>query len=293
MGVKFGAHMSIAGGVDRSVTRARDAGCEAVQLFTKSNNQWRARPLRDEEVTAFRDALAETGLSGPVAHNSYLINLGSPDDELWNKSIDAMVVEVERAEALGIRDLVAHPGAHVGSGEEAGIARIARGLDEIHRRTAGVAVAIDLETTAGQGSCLGHRFEHLGAILGLVREPERLGVCVDTCHVFAAGYSLATPDQYNETIEGLERAIGKGRVRVWHLNDSLKACGSRVDRHAGIGRGLMGLEPFRNVVNDPRFAAVPMILETPKGVEGGEDLDVINLRVLRRMLTSPASGSAG
>ncbi len=293
MGVKFGAHMSIAGGVDRAVLRAREAGCETVQVFTKNNNQWRAKPLLDAEIAAFRAALVENGIADPVAHNSYLINLGSPDDALWNKSIDAMVVEVERAESLGIRDLIAHPGAHVGSGEEAGIDRIARGLDEVHRRTAGVAVAIDLETTAGQGSCLGHRFEHLGAILDRVREPERLGVCVDTCHVFAAGYSLATPGQYNETIEGLERAVGTGRVRVWHLNDSLKACGSRVDRHAGIGRGLMGLEPFRNVVNDPRFAAVPMILETPKGVEGGEDLDVINLRSLRQLLTSPASRHAG
>ena len=192
-----------------------------------------------------------------------------------------MIVEVERGEALGLTDLVAHPGAHVGSGEAAGLARIAKGLDAVHKATKGVRLRIALETTAGQGSCLGHRFEHLGAIVGSVAEPERLGVCLDTCHVFAAGYPLETPDQYNGAIGDLERAVGKGRVRVLHLNDSLKGLGSRVDRHAGIGRGLMGLAPFRHVVNDPRFAEVPMILETPKGVEGGVELDAINLETLR------------
>ncbi len=282
---KFGAHMSMAGGHHKAAQRAREVGCDALQVFTKSNNQWKAKPLTDVDVAAFRTSLQEAAIADPVAHNSYLINLGSPDEVLWNKSIDAMVVEVERAEALGIRSLVAHPGAHVGSGEEAALARIARGLDEVHRRTLGFSVAIALETTAGQGTCLGHRFEHLAAILDRVAEPERLGVCVDTCHLFAAGYSLGTLKDYNRTIDDLERAVGVGRVRVWHLNDSQKACGSRVDRHAGIGRGLMGLEPFRHVVNDPRFALVPMILETPKGTEGGEDLDVINLRVLRRLLS--------
>lgn len=284
MSRKFGAHMSIAGGHVKAVDRARMAGCEALQVFTKSNNQWKAKPLADAEIAAFRDALAEAGIADPVAHNSYLINLGSPVDDLWNKSIEAMVVEVERAEALGIVSLVAHPGAHVGSGEEAGLSRIAKGLDEVHRRTQGVAVAIALETTAGQGSCLGHRFDHLGVIFDQVAEPDRLGVCLDTCHLFAAGYSLGTAADYNKMLDDLDRALGIERVRVWHLNDSQKACGSRVDRHAGIGRGRMGLEPFRYVVNDPRFAHVPMILETPKGTEGGEDLDVINLRVLRELL---------
>ena len=279
----FGAHMSMAGGHDRAVHAAHRVGFGTVQLFTKSNNQWRAAPLTDAHVSAFRAALAETGVDRPVAHNSYLINLGSPDDALWQKSIEALVVELERGEALGIADLVCHPGAHVGSGEEAGLERIARGLDEVHRRTAGFRIRVDLETTAGQGSCLGHRFEHLGAILGRVAEPERLGVCVDTCHVFAAGYSLDTPESYNGTIAELERAVGVGRVRAWHLNDSLKGRGSRVDRHAGIGRGMMGLEPFRHVVNDPRFAGLPMILETPKGTdaETGEEMDAVNLRVLR------------
>ncbi|WP_261343929.1 deoxyribonuclease IV [Tautonia marina] len=281
----FGAHMSIAGGHDRAVRAAAALGMDCVQIFTKSNNQWKAKPLTDDQVAAFRQSLSETGVGSPVAHNSYLINLASPDDELWHKSIDAMVIELERAEALGIRHLVSHPGAHVGSGEEAGLTRIAAGLDEIHRRTTGFQARIALETTAGQGSCLGHRFEHLSAILDQVHEADRLEICVDTCHIFAAGYRLGTRDEYNETIGELDRIIGLKRVRVWHLNDSVKACGSRVDRHAGIGRGELGLEPFAHIVADPRFATLPMILETPKGTEGGEDLDAINLRVLRDLET--------
>lgn len=282
-GPRFGAHMSMAGGHDRAVRSAHAVGFATVQLFTKSSNQWRATPLTDAHVAAFHAAIGETGVGTPVAHNSYLINLASPDDALWAKSIDAMTVEVERAEALGIGDLVAHPGAHVGSGEEAGLARIALGLDEVHRRTRGASVKIDLETTAGQGSCLGADFAHLGAILGLVAEPDRLGVCGDTCHIFAAGYSLDESGGYDETMASLERAVGAGRLRVWHLNDSQKGRGSRVDRHAGIGRGEIGVEPFRLLVNDPRWRDVPMILETPKGEEG-EGMDTVNLRLLRSLV---------
>lgn len=278
---KFGAHMSIAGGHDQAVRAAHRVGFTTVQLFTKSNNQWKANTLTDAGIAAFRAALAETGVADPVAHDSYLINLGSPDDALWRKSIDAMTVEVERAEALGIADLVAHPGAHLGSGEDAALVRIAKGLDEVHRRTKGVSTRIDLETTAGQGTCLGHRVEHLGRIIDLVAEPERLGVCADSCHLFAAGYPLETDEEYNGTVDALDRAVGLSRLRVWHLNDSLRGLGSRVDRHAGIGRGQMGLGPFRQIVNDPRFASVPMILETPKGTEDGEELDLIHLRTLR------------
>jgi deoxyribonuclease-4 len=275
--------MSIAGGHDRAVHSAKRFGFQTVQLFTKSNSQWRAKPLVDEAVEAFRAALAETGIICPVGHDSYLINLGTPDDALWRKSIDALTEEVERGEALGLGDLVAHPGAHVGAGERAGLKRIARGLNEVHRRTRGYTLKIDLETTAGQGSSLGHRFEHLQRIVELVREPERLGVCCDTCHLFAAGYPLAPQSEYNSTIEALERAVGIARVRVWHVNDSLRPLGSRVDRHAGIGRGMMGLDPFRLLLNDPRFRAIPMVLETPKGTENGEDLDVVNLRILREL----------
>lgn len=287
MPAKIGAHMSIAGGVDKAIRAASKIGFQTVQLFTKNNNQWKAPALTDDHVALFRAALAETGVTDPVVHDSYLINLASPDDLLWNRSIDALTVEVERCEALGIADLVTHPGAHVGSGEVAGLARIAAALDAIHRRTRGVGVMIDLETTAGQGTCLGHRFEHLGAILGLVAEPERLGVCVDTCHIFAAGYALTTPAEYDETLDQLGRSVGLDRVRVWHLNDSLRAFGSRVDRHAGIGRGHLGLEPFRHVVNDARFRALPLILETPKGDDAGEELDVLNYRALRQLEQGP------
>ncbi|WP_435019533.1 deoxyribonuclease IV [Tundrisphaera sp. TA3] len=283
MMAKFGAHMSMAGGHDRAVHAAHKVGFRSVQVFTKSNNQWRAAALTEAHTSAFKAALESTGVGDPVGHASYLINLGSPDDALWQKSIDALVVELERGEALGLTDLVMHPGAHVGSGEEAGLVRIARGLDEVHRRTPGLSIRVALETTAGQGSCLGHRFEHLGRLFELTEEPGRLGVCVDTCHIFAAGYPMGTPSEYDDTMGQLDRAVGTGRVRVLHLNDSLKPLGSRVDRHAGIGRGHLGVEPFRFLVNDPRFRHLPMILETPKGMEEGEDLDAVNLRVLGQL----------
>ena len=281
---KFGAHMSIAGGCEKAVLAAHAVGFQTVQLFTKNNNQWNAPPLTPEQAAAFRSALEQTGIVEPVAHTSYLINMASPDDALWNKSIDAMVVEVGRCHELGIADLVVHPGAHMGEGEEAGLRRIAQALDRIHRLTEGMGVTIDLETTAGQGTSLGYRFEHLQAILELVADPGRLGVCVDSCHIFAAGYSFDRPERYDEMIDQLDRTVGISRVRVWHLNDSCRECGSRVDRHAGIGAGKMGLEPFRSLVNDPRLRGLPMILETPKGTEDGEDLDARNLRTLRQLI---------
>jgi deoxyribonuclease-4 len=232
----------------------------------------------------FRAALKETGITNPVAHTSYLINLGSPDDTLWEKSIEALAIEAERCERLGICDLVVHPGSHMGLGEKKGVMRIARALDRVHRRTKGLGVLIDLETTAGQGTNLGYRFEHLHDILDRVKDSERLGVCVDTCHIFAAGYSLATVEEYDETIDRLGRSVGLDRLRAWHLNDSCRERGSRVDRHAGIGAGQMGLEPFRHLVNDLRFRHLPMILETPKGTLLGEDLDARNLRILRGLV---------
>jgi deoxyribonuclease IV len=276
--------MSIAGGCDRAVWAAHAIPFQTVQLFTKNNNRWNGITLTDAHTEAFRSALFQTGIVDPVAHTSYLINLASPDERLWRKSIDAMVEEIERSSTLGIKDLVLHPGAHMGEGEDAGLKRVARGLDEVCRRTSGCDVLIDLETTAGQGTCLGHRFEHLGLILGRVKCPERLGICADTCHIFAAGYPLGTPEEYHETIDRLVRSVGPDRLRVWHLNDSCRGCGSRVDRHAAIGAGEMGLEPFRNLVNDPRFRDLPMILETPKGTIDGEDLDVRNGRVLRQLV---------
>lgn len=194
------------------------------------------------------------------------------------------VVEVQRCHQLGIADLVVHPGAHMGEGEEAGFRRVACALEEILGRCPGMDVTIDLETTAGQGTSLGYRFEHLQAILELVTDARNLGVCVDTCHIFAAGYSLDRPERYDETIRQLDGTVGIHRLRVWHVNDSCCECGSRVDRHAGIGAGKMGLDSFRHLVNDARFHRLPMILETPKGIEDGEDLDVRNLRTLRGLV---------
>ncbi|MGO8902933.1 MAG: deoxyribonuclease IV [Isosphaeraceae bacterium] len=283
---KFGAHMSIAGGYERAVVAAHDVGFQAVQVFTKNSNQWNAPALTFEQAGAFRQALERTGIRDTVAHSSYLINLASPDDALWNRSIEAMVVEMQRCHKLGIGDLVVHPGAHRGTGEETGLRRIALAIDELHRRTQDLGVTIDLETTAGQGSSLGYRFDHLQSILELVTHPRRLGVCVDTCHIFAAGYSLDRPERYDETIKQLDGTIGIDRLRVWHLNDSSRECGSRVDRHAGIGAGKIGLEPFRRLVNDLRFRHLPMILETPKGIEDGEDLDARNLRILKQLVVT-------
>lgn len=280
----LGAHMSIAGGYHKAVRAAHAAGCDCVQIFTKNNNQWAGKPLTDADCEAFKSALAELGIMHPVSHNSYLINLASPKDELWEKSIAAMVVELERAEALGVPGVVAHPGSFTTSSEEEGLTRIARGLDEVHSQTEGVAAQILLETTAGQGSNLGWRFEQIGSILRQTSDSDRLGVCFDTCHVFAAGYPMETADEYADTMEQLDKAIGCERVKAFHLNDSLKPFGSRKDRHAGIGRGEIGLEPFRHLLNDPRFEQVPMYLETPKGEEEGEDLDVLNLRTLRALI---------
>ncbi|QDU56796.1 deoxyribonuclease IV [Aeoliella mucimassa] len=281
----FGAHMSIAGGYYKAVEAASRAGCECVQLFTKNNNQWRAKELTDAEAERFKATLAELGITNPIAHDSYLINLGSPDDELWKKSIDALVVELQRADKLGIPYVVAHPGAFTTSTEAEGIRRIANGLNEVHKQTKGIGSQVLLETTAGQGSNLGWRFEHLSGIIEKTRDPDRLGVCFDTCHVFAAGYAMETKKEYLATIRELDKTVGYKMVKAFHLNDSLKPLGSRVDRHAHIGEGEMGLEPFRHLLNDRRFKKVPMYLETPKGTSDlGEDFDVVNLRTLRGLI---------
>ena len=280
----LGAHESIAGGYYKSVEIARRVGCDCVQIFTKNNNQWRAKEISDDDVARFRAALVDCCISHPLAHDSYLINLASPDKALWRKSVDAFVVELVRAERLGIPFVVTHPGAYTTSSESAGIKMIVRALDEVHKQTRGIAAQCLLENTAGQGSCLGWRFEHLAAIIDGVRDPDRVGVCIDTCHTFAAGYALGTEKEYKATLRSLDKTVGLKLVRAIHLNDSQKPLGSRVDRHAHIGRGQMGKEPFRFLMNDRRFRQVPMYLETPKGEEQGKDLDTINLKVLRRLI---------
>lgn len=281
----LGAHQSIAGGYYKAVEIAQRTGCNCVQIFTKNNNQWRAKPITDAEAAAFRGKLQELGVAHPLSHDSYLINLGSPDPELWTKSIDAFVVELERAEQLGIPYVVTHPGSYTTSTETKGLKRIIAALNEVHKQTKGVAAKCLLENTAGQGSNLGWKFEHLAAILDGVKDPERLGgVCIDTCHLFAAGYALGTKKEYLATMRTLDKAVGLTRVKAFHVNDSKAKFGSRVDRHAGIGRGEMGIEAFRLLMNDRRFRRVPMYLETPKGMDGGEDLDVVNLRTLRSLV---------
>jgi deoxyribonuclease IV len=271
----LGAHESIAGGYYKSVETARRLGCDCVQLFTKNNNQWRAKELTDEDVSRFQAALAELKITHPLAHDSYLINLASPDKELWKKSVDSFVIEMLRADRLGIPYVVTHPGAHTTGSEEAGIAAVVRALDEVHGQTRGIRAQCLLETTAGQGSCLGCRFEQLATMIDGVK---------DTCHVFAAGYPLGTEKEYTATMCALDKTVGLKLVRAFHLNDSQKPLGSRVDRHAHIGRGQMGTGPFRLLLADRRFRKVPMYIETPKGEEKGENLDAINLRTLRGLI---------
>ena len=283
----LGAHQSIAGGYYKAVEIAHRLKCDCVQIFTKNNNQWRAKDLSDEDVRLFQAKLAELGVGHPLAHDSYLINLASPDAVLWKKSVDAFVVELLRADRLGIPYVVTHPGAYTTSSEEAGIAAVVRALDEVHGQTRGIRSKCLLETTAGQGSCLGHRFEQLAAMIDGVRDPDRLGVCVDTCHVFAAGYPLGTEKEYKATMRSLDQTVGLKLVKAFHLNDSVKPLGSRVDRHAHIGKGMIGKEAFRFLLNDRRFRQAPMYLETPKGEENGKNFDAMNLRTLRRMVVSP------
>jgi deoxyribonuclease-4 len=279
----LGAHQSIAGGYHKAVEIGVATGCDVLQIFTKNTNQWRGRPIAAEEARRFRDALAASSLACPLAHDSYLINLASPERALWRKSIDAMIDEVQRAVILGIPWVVCHPGAYTTTSEAKGLRRIITALDEVLGQTSAALTGILLETTAGQGTTLGWRFEHLAAILAGVKDNSRLGVCFDTCHVFAAGYKISTQADYRATMKHFDTIVGTAQIRAFHLNDSLKECGSRVDRHAGIGRGKIGPEAFGRLLRDRRFRHVPMVLETPKGKENGEDLDVINLRKLREL----------
>jgi deoxyribonuclease-4 len=278
--------MSIAGGYHRAVQRASACGCQCVQLFTKSNAQWRAKEISPAEAAQFQNSLEAFAIAHPLVHDSYLINLASPEGDLWRRSVDAFATELRRADTLGIPYVVTHPGCHTTVSPEKGIAQVIRGLDLIHDQTRGGRAQCLLETTAGQGSALGWRFEQLAAILDGVREPDRVGVCFDTCHVFAAGYSMGTAKDYRKTMRVFAKTIGLGRIRAFHLNDSARSLGSRLDRHAHIGRGEMGLDPFRNLLNDPRFQDTPMYLETPKEEDGGVDMDIVNLAVLRNLVST-------
>ncbi|HEX9371613.1 MAG TPA: deoxyribonuclease IV [Roseiflexaceae bacterium] len=290
--MKFGAHMSISGGLHKAFGHGERAGCDTIQIFSKNQQQWRAKPLADQDIALFKAEQQRTGFGPLIVHDSYLINLASPSDELWEKSIAAFGDELERGAALGIPYLVTHPGAHTGSGEETGLLREAAALNRLldagvggPSTGSGQAVTILLETTAGQGSALGYRFEHLARLIELVDRAERLGVCVDTCHILAAGYDIRTPEACAATFDEFDRVVGIERIKAFHLNDSQKDLGSRVDRHTHIGAGCVGLEGFRAIVNDPRFASLPMILETPKGEDLAEDIE--NLAKLRGLIQLP------
>jgi len=280
----FGSHLSIAGGYYKAAVKAAELGFDTVQIFTKNNNRWEGKELTDEDCKRFREAVAEGGLVLPCSHDSYLINLASPKEELWNKSVDALVIELERAEALGLEGVVMHPGSFVDDTEQGGLKRIAKGIDEVHQRISGIHCKLWLETTAGQGTNLGHRFEHLAQILEDVKDADRLGICVDTCHIFAAGYPLISQEDYNATFEEFDELIGIEKICSFHINDSKKPLGSRVDRHDHIGEGELGLEPFRHLVNDPRFDKMPMYLETKKEKRDDVEMDVINLAVLKDLM---------
>jgi deoxyribonuclease IV len=280
--MRFGAHMSIAGGCSNAFDRAEKAGCDSLQVFTKNSNQWNAKPLSDEEIEKWETRRAETGIWPVVAHDSYLINLASPKDDLWQKSIDAFGIELQRCQQLGIRYLVTHPGSHTGSGEEAGLKRVSEALNRLHEELQDLDVLTLLETTAGQGTNLGSSFEHLATIFEGVEDKTRVGYCLDTCHIFAAGYDFRTPETYAETMSTFDQLLGIKKLHAIHLNDSKHDLDSRRDRHEHIGQGFIGLEGFRQFVNDERLADVPGLLETKKGEDLKEDTE--NLATLRSLV---------
>jgi len=273
--------MSIAGGVHLALERGKEAGCNAVQLFVKNSNRWEARDLREDEIAAFHENKKNYNENLIMAHSSYLINLASPEPLQIKKSIDALLIEIERCEILGILYLVLHPGSHKGTGEEEGIRSISKNLNHIFAETNGFKTSILLETTAGQGNTIGHKFEHLAEIISRVKDTPRVGVCYDTCHTFAAGYDIRTEETYKTTFFELDRIIGFDKLKAFHINDSKTDFNSRKDRHEHIGKGMIGKKAFSLLVNDGRFNLIPMILETPKGPGYKEDKE--NLTLLRSM----------
>lgn len=273
----LGSHVPTTGGVAASIDRGVGIGCTAMQIFVKNNMQWFAKPLTDAEVSAFTGHPLRPRLGAVVAHAGYLINLGVEGSENHEKSLRSLSEEMLRCERLGIRSLVLHPGSHLGAGIEAGTACVIRNLDRLHDEHPGLKVRICLETTAGQGACLGARFEEIAAILAGVRHPGRLEVCLDTAHVFAAGYDLSAPKGAEKTFAEFGRVIGLERLSTLHLNDSKSALGSRVDRHDNLGHGRIGLETFRWIMQAPSLDAIPKILETPKGKDLAEDVEAMRL----------------
>ena len=279
----LGAHMSISGGLHFAIDRAVAAGCNVLQVFTRNSNQWRGKPVSEADVVLFRSKLAASGLHEVISHDIYLINLAAPPGETRDKSLAAFRDELETCVRLGIDKIVMHPGSHLADSPQSGLARVVAAFDQLFGEVPRFEGKVLLETTAGQGSNLGRTFEELGALIAGSRFPEKFGVCFDTCHTFAAGYDTATQEGYHDTMAQFDRIIGLDRLHCFHFNDSKKGLGSRVDRHDHIGQGALGLNPFRFILNDPRFATVPKILETPKG--DNDEMDAVNLALLRSLVS--------
>lgn len=291
--LRIGAHMSVAGGVSRAVDRAVAHGCEALQIFSKNASQWKGKPLDPAEVTAFRRRVEETGIQPVVAHASYLINLATTLPILREQSVAAFMDELDRADALGLLGVVIHPGTCTAGTEEDALRLIADAITRAFKARPRRRTMVLLEHTAGQGRTMGHRFEHLAAIIRHLNGSKRIGVCLDTCHLVASGYDIVSEPGYGETFATFDRLVGIDRLKVFHANDSKKPCGSRVDRHEHIGNGCLGLEPFRRLLHDRRFAGLSMLIETEKtrgweraGTITADPLDMKNLETLRRLRES-------
>lgn len=278
----LGAHMSISGGLHNAIDRAVASGCNVLQIFTRNSNQWKGKPVSEADAALFCSKFAASGLHEVVSHDIYLINLAAPPGETRDKSLSAFRDELETCARLGIGKVVMHPGSHLADSPQTGLQRVVEAFDSLFAEVPQFEGRVLIETTAGQGSNLGRTFEELAAIIGSSKYPEKFGVCFDTCHTFAAGYDTATEAGYIDTMEQFDRLIGIERLNCFHLNDSKKGLGSRVDRHEHIGGGTLGLNPFRFILNDPRFATVPKILETPKG--DNDDMDAVNLALLRSLV---------
>ncbi len=279
----LGAHVSIAGGVHKAIPRGEALGCTAIQIFTKNASQWKARPLAQPEVRDFKLERKRTGIL-VLAHDGYLINLGSPNPDLLLKSRAAFREEMDRAEKLEIPYLIMHPGSHAGSGEEAGLKSVILSLNDLLKSTAGYHVSVLLENTAGQGSALGYSFDHLHRIIQDSTEPDRIGICLDTCHAFAAAYDLSNASGYESVMEEIDIKIGMDGLKALHLNDCKKGLGQRVDRHEHIGMGKLGPECFRSIMNDSRLNQVPKFIETPKTLND-QDMDPVNLELLKSLIS--------
>lgn len=273
----IGAHMSIAGGVDLAPERGKKVGCDIIQIFTKNSNRWGDPKLSPETIAKFKGEMKKHSLATAFAHDSYLINLGSPDNKLYHQSLKAFIAEHYRSEELGLMGVVFHPGAHVGSGEEAAIKKISEAINSTHKETKGFHVLTLLENAAGQGTTIGHRFEHLAAIMERVKEQQRIGVCFDTQHAFAAGYDLRTEEGYEKVWQEFDKIIGIKWLKAFHLNDSKKELGMKVDRHENIGKGFLGIAPFKCLMHDKRFKEIPASLETPKSEDCHEDSEALEL----------------